>query len=153
MEPLWISLLAAVISAFVASLIGALAARVRFSASSGLRWVLDILFLLPLVMPAAIAYFFAYDFRVDMEGAFPTIPLVVFDNSIGALPIFYLSAIMGFRQVQQEWIDAARLQGYGLLGVFWRVFLPTARPWLAVGLALGFLRGAIFSLLISFLYK
>jgi len=135
MEPIWISLLAALISALIASLISAVAALVRFSAKPRLRWTLDILFLLPLAIPALLAN---------------VLCLVGYKNStlfwtdvIFALPLFYLCAIMGIRRVNREVIDAARLQGCGGLGIFRHVFLPVAWPWLAAGLALGLVRAGI----------
>ena len=69
-----------------------------------------------------------------------------------ALPVFYLCAIMGFRQVRPEWIDVARLQGVGRCGIFWRVWFPVAWPWLVAGIAIGFLRAGSLIVLINF-YK
>jgi len=142
MEPLWISLLAAVISAFVASLIGALAARVRFSAQRGLRWALDILFLLPLAIPGIVPVL-VWDIIWH-----PSTPaMITAGEALSALPVFYLCAIMGFRKVARETIDAAQLQGLGRCGIFWRVFLPVAWKWLLGGFAIGLWRGVCLALL------
>ncbi len=137
MDPLWISLLASLVSVLIALTISALAARVRFSASRGLRWTLDILFLLPLAFSpftlANIAWrWFAHSQNIAfvMEG-------------IATLPLVYLCAIMGFRKIVRETIDAARLQGLGCCGIFWRVIFPPAWPWLAAGLAIGLFRSLI----------
>ena len=135
MEPLWNSLLAAFVSVLIALTISALAARVRFSASPSLRWVLDILFLLPLAVPTLLA-------NVLSLAAYKNSMLFWID-SVFSLPLFYLCAIMGFRKIVRETIDAARLQGLGCCGIFWRVIFPPACPWLAAGLGLGLLRGLI----------
>ena len=135
MEPIWISLLAALISALIASLISAVAARVRFSAKPGLRWALDILFFLPLAIPALLANVLSLAGYSDST--------LFWADAAFALPLFYLCAIMGIRRVDREAIDAARLQGCGWLGIFCRVFLPVAWPWLATGLMLGFVSSAV----------
>ena len=134
MEPLWISLFAALISVLLSSLISALAARVRFSAKPGLRWALDILFLLPLVVPCVAV-------AIRLGNLFDPLAIMVAE-SLPALPLFYFCALMGFRKVSHETVDAARLQGLGRCGIFWRVWFPPAWPWIGTGLALGLLRSA-----------
>lgn len=137
MEPLWISLLAAVASVLIALTISALAAWVRFSAKPSLRWALDILFLLQLAFsPFTLVYIACRWFAHSENIAFVM-------ESIAALPLFYFCAILGFRKVAPETMDAARLQGLGRCGIFWRVFFPPAWPWLAAGLGLGLVRSLI----------
>lgn len=115
-------LLSAAVITITATLIAAFAARVRFSASRGLRWALDILFLLPLALPSQFPI--PIDQNIFLFEAFVTLPLL------------YLCAIMGFRNVRRETLDAARLQGMGPCGTFWRFFVPPARGWLLGGAAL-----------------
>jgi molybdate transport system permease protein len=141
MTPLWNYLLTAVLAAFLALTISALAARVRFSAPRKAGLALDLLFLLPLAIPLEIL--------VSMVG-FPdgsmsellAVTLLAVMEIICALPVFYLCAVMGFRRVDREAIDAARLQGLGRCGIFWRLFFPAAWPWLLGGLAVGLFRAA-----------
>lgn len=122
MTPLWNSLQTASITVALAFLLATGAARVRFSASRGLRTTLDVLFLLMLVLPSWLISFFHF-------GNIPTL------MAAEMLPFFYFCAAMGFRHVNREAMDAARLQGLGQCGIFWRLFFPAAWPWLLGGLA------------------
>ncbi|MCX6966759.1 MAG: ABC transporter permease subunit [Verrucomicrobia bacterium] len=147
MEPLGISLLAAPFWAFVFLLISAMAARLRFSASRGLRTRLDILFLLPLAIPEFAVLCAPF---LDL-GPGPSAILAL--DLIWAVPVFYLCAIMGFRKVSQETVDAARLQGLGQCGIFWRVFFPVAWPWLLASIGVVFIRGALLGGLLCYNYR
>jgi len=147
MKPIWISLLVVIISALIASVIGTLAARVRYSAQRGLGLALDILFLLPLAIPAVVAYLtpiFIYSIIGLTPEAVPS--MIVGMDMMWALPAFYLCAIWGFRKVAPGTIDAARIQGLGGCGIFWRVFFPPAWPWLLGGLMIGLSRGVFLAL-------
>lgn len=130
MSQLWIhQLVSAVITAVVAFLITTAAARLRFSGSRGTRWVLDILFFLPLVLPlqfikAGSCVFSDFD-------------------AITMLPILYLCGIMGFHNVSRETLEAARLQGMGKCGTFWRFFVPAGWKWLLGGAAVLLVRVAL----------
>lgn len=132
MSPFWHALLFGAIVTTLAALLAFAAARLRFSVPRGIRTVLDFLFLLPLALPSPLVINFGMQYT---------------DLSIGdivfAVPVFYLCAVMGFRRVQPECVDAARLQGLGPCGIFWRVWFPAAWPWLAAALALGWFRNAI----------
>jgi len=149
MEPLWNLLLVALISAIVASMISALAARVRFSASRSLALALDIFFLLPLAIPGIMAFYppilVCYIFAHPIE-PYASPEAMVATEMLWALPVFYLSAIMAFRKIPRETIDAARVQGLGACGIFCRVFLPPAWPWLLGGFLVGLSRGLLLAL-------
>jgi len=112
---------------------------------------LDILFLLPLALPTILTAGATVTFgqRNDCTLMWPDL----LADSIGALPLFYLCAVMGFRRIQREWTDAARLQGLGRCGIFWRVWFPPARLWLAAGLALGLLRVALLLATLAYFSK
>lgn len=150
MEPLWISLLTVLIAAGVASLLSAIAARIRFSTSRGLGSVLDLIFLLPLAIPEIMAFFVPH-FICDMLGTMPRnsapTPVIIITELFWTLPVFYLCAIMGFRKVSQELIDAARLQGLRSCGIFFRVFFPQGYPWLLGGFIIGLSRGIFVTLM------
>ncbi|MDD5349215.1 MAG: hypothetical protein PHQ12_03290 [Chthoniobacteraceae bacterium] len=115
MNPTWDILLINLAATVVLWAVATVAARIRFSASRGVRIALDVLFLLPLLYPSRVVL----------------------------LLIFYFCAILGFQRVDRETIDAARLQGLRSCGIFWRVFFPVAWPWLIGGLVLGCARSAI----------
>jgi len=101
------------------------AARLRSRAMHWLllRILLDVLFLFPLLLP---------------------LPL------LNIISIQYLCGIMGFRKVQQEQLDVARLQGLGFCGRFWRLTFPTAWVWLLAGLMVGWIQIALAGLALMF---
>jgi len=133
MEPLWISL-HATITTLVATLVAFSAARIKFSLLRTPRTALDILFLLPLALSPSIMMYVAFCFLAQSTN------IAIAMDSLTAIPLAYLCAGMGFRRVDREAIAAARLQGLGRCGIFWRVWFPAAWPWLAAGLALGLFR-------------
>lgn len=140
MSLFWNTLLTNAAATTAAALLAFAAARMRFSVPRGFRTALDILFLLPLALPSiAFGFIAAQELRL----------LITIGDNVATLPLYYLCAWMGFRKVRLECIDAARLQGLGTCGIFWRVWFPVAWPWLAAGLALGILRSV---LLIALVY-
>ncbi len=117
---LWLHfLIQVIIVAAVLFFIATAAARMRFSAPRGVRWGLDIVFLLPLALPLNLLALSSFVY----EG-------------IAVLPILYVCGIAGFRNVNRETLEAARLQGMGNCGAFWRLFVPAARFWLLGGMAI-----------------
>ena len=128
MEPLklWLPF---VLSLIFTSLIGVIAARIRFSASRQLRLTLDILFLLPLAIPDIVIWFY----QIQGVTIMPT-------EVLWTLPVFYFLSVMKFRKIAPEMLDAVQLQGLGQCGIFWRVFFPLARLWILGGFAIGILR-------------
>ena len=105
------------------------AARARFSSPRWLQWVLDVLFLLPMAVPL-----------VGYVG-----------HNLTLLPLFYFAAAYGFSKVDRTVLDAARMQGMGRCGTFWRVFFPAARGVLGVALLVGICR--IVWLILKYYYR
>jgi ABC-type proline/glycine betaine transport system permease subunit len=119
----WLCLfISAAIKTGIALLLSVIAARVRFSASRGLRWTLDIIFFLPLALPL-------HQFIGGSCHAFFAADLYAL------LPVIYFCGIMGFRNVPRETLEAAKLQGMGRCGTFWRFFVPAGWKWLLGGVA------------------
>ncbi|MEI8233619.1 MAG: ABC transporter permease subunit [Verrucomicrobiota bacterium] len=150
MNLLWPSILLYLAAMLAAWALATLAARIRFSARRGLRVALDVLFLLPLAFPSATP-----GYAIIIPFLFKPVSQSMLSVATGVeclflLPIFYLCAVMGFRRVDRETIEAARLQGVGRCGIFWRVFGPVAWPWLVAGFALGWFRIAF---LLTFLQR
>ncbi|XHR29269.1 MAG: hypothetical protein ACFUZC_01640 [Chthoniobacteraceae bacterium] len=132
MTSFWLNTaLTIVVSTLVLVAIAAAAARIRFSASCGVRWVLDVIFLLPLILPLQAI---PVNSTSDM---FRNLMLIEAGNM---LPILYLAAIAGFRNVSREVLESARLQGMGSCGTFWHFFVPAGREWLLGGAALVVIR-------------
>jgi len=55
----------------------------------------------------------------------PAVMVMTIWKEAGFFMIFYLAAM---QNIPPELKEAARLEGYGTLGVLWRVYVPLARP-------------------------
>src|SRR5699024_8828594 len=58
-----------------------------------------------------------------------TFPALIFPGAVDAFAIFWMRQVIS--AVPDELIDAARIDGCGEFGVFWRVIVPVIRPGLA----------------------
>ena len=125
-------LISAVITTVIVLMVAAAAARARFSASRGVRLALDIVFLSPLVLPLELIRP-----SICLYFGICTLPNL---DPVRMLPILYFCAIAGFRNVNSETLEAAKLQGMGRCGTFWRFFVPTGWKWLLGGAALLLIR-------------
>jgi raffinose/stachyose/melibiose transport system permease protein len=127
---LWNSLLIATITTVVLVVVTSLAAfafaRVAFRG----REALYTLFVLGLLFPSAVAILPLY---ILIRG------LGLLDNPLGValpqaafqVPLTIVILRPFFRSIPTELEDAARIDGCGLFGFFWRVLLPLSRPALA----------------------
>jgi ABC-type Fe3+ transport system permease subunit len=163
MEPRVILLLA--LYFIVPFLLPALLACLRCTAPRWLRWGLDGLFVLPLVVPyTLLSGFFFSSWRDRLSEISENTEWVGSRHLMEVAAVYlrtathtllieffltcclvYFCAWMGFRKVQPEWIEAAQMQGMGPCGRFWRIWVPTAKGWLFVAalLALWHLVSAI----------
>jgi raffinose/stachyose/melibiose transport system permease protein len=118
------------ISTIVAVAVAALAAFVFARIAFRGREVLYTLFVLGLLFPVAVAILPLY---IVVRG------LGLLDNPLGvalpqaafALPLTIVILRPFFRSIPAELEDAARIDGCGTFGFFWRVLLPLSRPALA----------------------
>ena len=150
MAPYWIFLAnAALLVAVLFSAIAAIwAAQTRLSVTGRLGLLMDFVLLLPLVLPSETLGFLL---RIPL---FPCVLFLgrFFHNGIGtyigvplgwaveAFSPIYLCMLLGFLRVKGELLDAARMQGLGGWGKFWRVLLPSSWQWFLPGIGLGVLR-------------
>jgi molybdate transport system permease protein len=122
-------------------------ARRRFP----LRRVVVALAELPIVLPPAVAglaLLVTFGRRGLVGGLLTplgiTLPFtalaVIVVQTFVAVPFFIRSAQVGFQLVPREIEEAARVDGAGGLGLFWRVTLPLAMRSVLVGLAFGWAR-------------
>ena len=103
-------------------------ARMRFA---GREWAFALVLLQLLVAP-----------DVLLVANYATLARLGLVDTIAGIGLPYLGSAFGifllrqtFRQVPQELDDAARLEGSGVLGRLWRVYVPLARPtYVAYGL-------------------
>jgi raffinose/stachyose/melibiose transport system permease protein len=124
------SLLIAVVSVTVTVTFSALAAFVFARFTFRGREPLFTLFVLGLLFPSAVAilplYILVRDVGLTGNPLGVALPQAAF-----ALPLTIVILRPFFRSIPRELEDAARIDGCGSFGFFWRVLLPLARPALA----------------------
>ncbi|MBF7084600.1 molybdate ABC transporter permease subunit [Desulfallas sp. Bu1-1] len=151
LTPLWISLKTATLATIVAFVLGIFCARwMAFSRGRG-KWLLDGIFILPLVLPPTVLGFLLLVVfgKTSPIGHFLssigitvifTWPATVITGSVAAFPLMYRSARGAFEQVDTDLLDAARTLGVSEWEIFWRVTIPLAWPGIAAGTILAFSR-------------
>jgi len=107
------------------SLAGFAFARLRFRG----RNLLFAIVLLTMLVPVEVTIIPEFLLMVRLGWLDTYLPLIVPSLMIGAFGTFLLSEF--FQTVPRDLEDAATLDGAGVFGVFWHVFLPAARPALA----------------------
>ncbi|PKK38851.1 Molybdenum transport system permease protein ModB [Clostridiaceae bacterium JG1575] len=118
-----------------------------------LRFFLDLLLTLPMVLPPTVAGFFLLysfgDFRflgkiliaLFGSGITFTFGATVLAATVISFPLMYRSARAAFLQVPRDIEDAARTLGASEFRIFYRVTLPNAWPGITSGVVLAFTRG------------
>jgi ABC-type spermidine/putrescine transport system permease subunit II len=134
------SLLIAVSSALLSSVVGTLAA-LRLSRDSVMARVLGPAFLAPQVVPAIILALGTL-LIFSRLGLYGSIVGMVIVHAVLALPFVTTTVATALRQTGDTLQMAARIMGAGPVQAFWHVTLPTIRP--------AVLSGAIFAFFISF---
>ena len=152
LSPLFISFKTATLATLVAGLGGIATARLLAARPARQRLFLEILILIPLVLPPTVI---GYGLLLFIGQRGPLGRLILFFGgetliftwwaaalaaAIVAFPIMYLSARAAFEQVDRGLVDAARVFGAGRLRQFLDVLLPLARPGLLAGLLMSFAR-------------
>ncbi|MEZ4404654.1 MAG: molybdate ABC transporter permease subunit [Kofleriaceae bacterium] len=152
-EPLLLSLEAALIATALAGLVGIAAGAALASRRMPARHLLDAIFAAPMVMPPTVLGYYvlvtvgrksalggAYRDLVGSDLTF-TFHGVVLAAAIGAFPMVAKAARTAFAGVDPTLLAAARTLGAGRVRAFLTVALPLAAPGLIGGLMLGFARG------------
>lgn len=132
---LYIAVLVTLGTLFISSLAGYAFARIRFPG----RNVLFLLLLTALMMPSEVTIIPNFFFMTALGWVGTHIPLIV-------LPIFGANGVVGtflmrqfFLGIPGEIEDAARIDGLGRFGIYWRIALPMAKPALSALAILSFL--------------
>jgi multiple sugar transport system permease protein len=107
------------------SLAGFAFARLRFWGQTQLFAVV----LLTMLVPVEVTIIPEFLLMVRLGWLDTYLPLIVPSLMIGAFGTFLLSEF--FKTVPRELEDAATIDGAGVFGVYWHVFMPAARPALA----------------------
>ncbi|WP_054743513.1 molybdate ABC transporter permease subunit [Cellulosilyticum ruminicola] len=151
-SPLFISLKAGILATIIAFFVGILAARWVMKLSSRMKWIVDGILTLPLVLPPTVAGFFLlllFSLKRPLGKYLWTtwgVKVVlsfsgcVIAASVIAFPLMYRNARAAFEQVDVNMIYAARTLGMSEKKIFWKVVVPIAAPGIASGTVLAFAR-------------
>lgn len=149
-SPLWISVKVAVCATVITFFLGLLAARWVLSLKK-IRFVIDGIFSLPMVLPPTVVGFFLliiFGRNSILGNMLMKIGLNVLFTWQGAViaavvvsfPIMYRTALGAFEQVDENLLHAARTLGMTETEMFFRVLLPGAWPGVAAATILAFAR-------------
>lgn len=149
--PLWISLRTTLCAGIVVFVLGVGCARLLLFKSGRIKWVAEVLFTLPLVLPPTVIGFFLLVLcgknsplgrllkQFDLSLIF-TWEATVAAAVIVSFPLMYRAAKGAFEQVDADLLWAARTLGMSEWRVFIKVMIPQAWPGIAAGMALSFAR-------------
>ena len=151
-SPLWISLKTGVMATIIAFFLGILAARLVMKLNRRLKWILDGIFTLPLVLPPTVAGFFLL-LLFSLRRPFGRYLYTQFDikvvqtwtgcviaAAVIAFPLMYRNARAAFEQVDISMIQSGRTLGLSESKIFWKIVMPIASPGIASGTILAFAR-------------
>ena len=136
----------------VAFFIGNLAARLVMKLNNTMKWIIDSLLTLPLVLPPTVAGFFLlliFSLKRPI-GKYLWVnagvkivlswPGCVIAATVIAFPLMYRNARAAFEQVDINMIAAGRTLGMSERKIFWKVIMPIAMPGIISGTVLTFAR-------------
>ena len=151
-SPLWISLKTGIMATIIAFFLGILAARLVMKLNRKLKWILDGIFTLPLVLPPTVAGFFLL-LLFSLRRPFGKYLYTQFDikvvqtwtgcviaAAVIAFPLMYRNARAAFEQVDISMIQSGRTLGLSEGKIFWKIVMPIASPGIASGTILAFAR-------------
>ena len=151
LTPLWISLRTSLLASLATFLLGILLARVFLYAKGWIKWLTDVLFTLPMVLPPTVVGFFLlvavgknsplgrFLKQFDLSLIF-TWQATVLAAVVVSFPLMYRAAQGAFEQVDENLIWAARTLGMKEWKIFLRILIPQAWPGIAAGAVLSFAR-------------
>lgn len=151
-SPLFVSLKTGVIATIIAFFLGILAASFVMRVNRTIKWVIDAIFTLPLVLPPTVAGFFLlllfslkrpvgkYMYETFDIKMVQTWQGCVIAACVIAFPLMYRNARAAFEQVDIHMIHAARTLGMSEKDTFFKVILPLAGPGITSGTVLAFAR-------------
>ena len=150
-SPLFLSLKIAIVAGVIIFILGILAAKLSMGLKGHLKWILDVLFTLPLVMPPTVVGFILlllfgknrwigkWLMRFNVSIIF-TPTAAVISAVVVAFPLMYRATKGAFEQVDEEILWAARTLGLPEWKIFLKVLVPEAWPGVMSGLILAFSR-------------
>lgn len=150
-SPLWVSIKTSLAAGALTFVLGVLCARLFQRVNGWVKWLLDVLFTLPLVLPPTVAGFLLLVLlgknsavgqllnRFDISFIF-TWEATVISAVVVSFPLMYRAAKGALEQVDETLVWAGRTLGMSEWGIFLRVQLPQAWPGIAAGAVLSFAR-------------
>ncbi|MDF2609414.1 MAG: modB [Lachnospiraceae bacterium] len=151
-SPFFISVKTGILATVIAFFLGILAAWLVMNADKKVKWMIDGIFTLPLVLPPTVAGFFLL-LLFSLKRPFGNFLYMNFDIKIVqtwagcviaacviAFPLMYRNTRAAFEQVDVNLIYAARTLGMPEVVIFWRIIIPAAGPGIASGTILTFAR-------------
>lgn len=149
-SPLWISVKVAVCATIFTFFLGLIAARWVLSLKK-VRFIIDGIFSLPMVLPPTVVGFFLliiFGKNSVLGSTLMKMGLNVLFTWQGAVvaavvvsfPIMYRTALGAFEQVDENLLHAARTLGMTETEIFFKVLLPVSAPGVAAAAILAFAR-------------
>lgn len=151
-SPFFISIKTGIVATIIAFILGILAARAVMNMEKRVRWIVDGILTLPLVLPPTVAGFFLL-LLFSLRRPFGTLLYLNFDIKIVqtwagcviaacviAFPLMYRNARAAFEQIDVNVIYAARTLGLSEGKIFRKIIIPIAWPGITSGAILTFAR-------------
>ncbi len=151
-SPLFISLKTGIVATTVAFFMGILVARFVMKLSHTMKWIVDGILTLPLVLPPTVTGFlllFIFSLKRPIGNYLwvnAGVKVVlswwgcVLAAVVIAFPLMYRNARAAFEQVDVNMIAAGRTLGISERKIFWKIVMPIAMPGIASGTVLTFAR-------------
>ncbi len=151
-SPFWISIRTSCLAGLITFVLGILCARLFLNINSKIKWLVDVIFTLPLVLPPTVVGFFLLVLfgknsfvgqflnRFDVSLIFSWQATVI-AAVVVSTPLMYRAAKGAFEQVDINTIWAARTLGMSEPKIFLKVMIPQAWPGILAGAVLSFARG------------
>lgn len=122
----------------VAAVLGTMAALAIGRSRSAWARALDILFVMPLVVPS-LAYGLAALMYFTLLGFGGSLPLIVIGHVVIVVPFIIRTTSAGLSQLDANLLDSSASLGAGAFFTFRRVTLPIIAPGIAAGAFIGFM--------------
>lgn len=151
LSPLLISLKTSIIATFITFIIGILIAYKMSNYKGKLKWLLDAVFTLPLILPPTVVgfvilflvgkngfigeFFLKYNINIIFSWEATVICAVVV-----SFPMMYRTTRAAFEQIDNNMILAARTLGLSEWKIFYKIAIPLALPGIIAGTVLAFAR-------------
>ena len=151
LSPLLISLKTSIFATFITVVIGILIAYKMSNYKGKLKWLLDGIFTLPLILPPTVVgfailflvgkngfigeFFLKYNMNIIFSWEATVICAVVV-----SFPMMYRTTRAAFEQIDNNMILAARTLGLSEWRIFYKIAIPLALPGIIAGTVLAFAR-------------